>query len=481
MNKGRKINDKTPGIVYLITATAVLGGFLFGYDTAVISGTIGDLDHFFIQPQGFESSIGNWWLGFTVSAALIGCIVGAMSGGIISLKLGRRKAMMLSAILFFISAIGSALPELCIDSIGSGNHTVWISFIIYRIVGGIGVGLASMLAPMYISEIVPANVRGRLVSWNQFAVVIGIFISFLVNYQIGKIGDASWQFSRGWRFMFGAETIPAIIYFFLLFTIPESPRWLVLKGQDEKAASVMYKIFPEIDVPNLITEIKNSFGTISPKLLSFGYRVLLIGGALAVFQQFIGINVVLYYAPEIFKSIGVKGDQALFQSVVVGLINMLFTIIAIKNVDRFGRKPLLLIGAIGMGFSMICLGASFFLNSNGIFALVFMLLFVASFAMSWGPVTWVLIAEIFPNSIRGKAMSIATAAMWISNFIVSQTFPVIDKNHFLIEKFNHGFAYWIYGAIALISFVFIWKFVPETKGKTLEEMEGFWDKDKNLN
>ncbi|RIJ50897.1 D-xylose transporter XylE [Maribellus luteus] len=479
MNTEQNRNVKTPRVVYLITATAVLGGFLFGYDTAVISGTIGALDQFFIQPQNFESTIGNWWLGFTVSAALIGCIVGAMSGGIISLKLGRRKAMMLSSVLFFISALGSAMPELGIDSIGSGNHTIWIPFILYRIVGGIGVGLASMLAPMYISEIVPANVRGRLVSWNQFAIVIGIFISFLVNYQIGQIGDASWQLSKGWRFMFGAEAIPAILYFSLLFTVPESPRWLVLKGQEKKAASVMCKILQEGDMAFQLKEIKNSFGTTSPKLLSFGCRVLFIGGALAVFQQFIGINVVLYYAPEIFKSIGVKGDQALFQSVVVGLTNMLFTIVAIKNVDRFGRKPLMLIGAIGMGGAMICLGASFFLNSNGIFALVFMLMFVASFAMSWGPVTWVLIAEIFPNSIRGRAMSIATAAMWISNFMVSQTFPVLDKHQVLIAKFNHGFAYWVYGAIALLSFAFIWKFVPETKGKTLEEMEGFWKKDRS--
>ena len=471
---GKVSNDKKKPTIYLITATAVLGGFLFGYDTAVISGTIEALNHSFIQPQGYEGMAANWWLGFTVSAALIGCIIGAMCGGIISLRLGRKKAMMLSAWLFFTSALGSAMPELEFNSLEEG-YIAWVPFIIYRIIGGIGVGLASMLIPMYISEIAPANMRGRLVSWNQFAIVIGIFISFLVNYQIGKIGDSEWQLTKGWRFMFGAETIPAITYFLLLFLIPESPRWLVLKGKDDEAKLVINKVLPGINAEILLTGIQNSFQVKSHKLLTYGYGVIIIGVLLAIFQQFIGINVVLYYAPEIFKSIGAKGDQALLQSAIVGAINMGFTIIAIKNVDRFGRKLLQLIGALGMAVSMVLLGTSFFLGLNGLIALGSMLLFVASFAMSWGPVTWVLIAEIFPNSIRGRAMSIATAAMWISNFIVSQTFPVLDKNQFLVERFNHGFAYWIYGAIAIVAFLFVWKFIPETKGKTLEEMESFWE------
>ncbi len=473
----KKENSK---FIYLITATAVLGGFLFGYDTAVISGTIEALNHFFIQPQGFENSTVNWWLGFTVSAALIGCIFGAMSGGVISLKFGRKKAMMLSAVLFFISALGSSMPELGIDPLGKGDYTAWIPFIVYRIIGGIGVGLASMLAPMYISEIAPANIRGRLVSWNQFAIVIGIFISFMVNYQIGRLGDYQWQLSTGWRLMFGAEAVPALFYFSLLFLIPESPRWLVLKGREKEAALVLNRIFLKGNSRQLLSDIKDSFYTHSPRLLTFGYKVIIIGVALAALQQFIGINVVLYYAPEIFKSIGAEGSEALLQSVIVGFINMVFTIIAIKNVDRFGRKPLQLIGAAGMAVSMIFLGTTFFLGLNDIFAFVFMLLFVASFAMSWGPVTWVLIAEIFPNSIRGRAMSIATATMWVSNFLVSQTFPVLDKNQFLVEKFNHGFAYWIYGIIALVAFGFIWKSVPETKGKTLEEMETFWESNNNV-
>ncbi|MCG2462366.1 D-xylose transporter XylE [Flavobacteriaceae bacterium F89] len=473
MNKEKQ---KIPRIIYIITASAVIGGFLFGYDTAVVSGTIGALEKNFILPQGFDVTAANWWLGFTVSSALIGCIIGALSGGYVSDKFGRKKAMVLSAILFFVSALGSAFPETGITSLGEQPSSVWAVFVGYRIIGGIGVGLASMLAPMYISEVAPAHIRGRLVSWNQFAIVIGVFISFLVNYQIGKMGDTEWLNTTGWRYMFGAEALPALVYFFMLFRVPESPRWLVLKGKELDSEMIFKRLSPTEDIKLLISNIKKPVTKVGTKRVIDSFQILKIGVFLAIFQQFIGINVVLYYAPEIFKSVGAKGDEALWQSVIVGLANMVFTIIAIEKVDLFGRKPLMLIGALGMTISMGLMGFAFFAGFNGIYILVFMLLYISFFAMSWGPVTWVLIAEIFPNEIRARAMSIAVASMWVSNFLVSQTFPVLDKNPYLAEKFNHGFAYWVYAAVSLVAFLFILKKVPETRGKTLEEMEEFWNK-----
>ena len=460
-----------------ITLVATLGGLLFGYDTAVISGTVGSLKNFFIVPQGLAELEANSLHGFVVSSALIGCIIGGISGGLLALHLGRRTTLMFAAVLFTISALGSAMPEMFFAKIGSGDHQYLTQFVIYRIIGGIGVGLASMLSPMYIAEIAPASKRGNLVSWNQFAIIFGMLIVYFVNYFIALQGDATWLDRIGWRWMFASETIPAIMFFVLLFFVPESPRWLVIKQRENEALKVLSKVNGDSEAGRILNDIKASLvSKKSSNLFTFGYVVIIVGVLLSVFQQFVGINVVLYYAPEIFKNMGSGTNVALMQTIIVGIINLSFTVLAILTVDKFGRKPLQIIGALGMAVSMFALGFAFYLNALGMGALLFMLAYVAFFAMSWGPVTWVLLAEIFPNKIRGRAMAIAVAAQWIANYLVSWTFPMLNDNTYLKETFNHGFAYWIYGVMGILAAIFMWRMVPETKGKTLEEMEQFWEK-----
>lgn len=459
-----------------ITIVATLGGLLFGYDTAVISGTVGSLDVFFIKPMALSETAANSQLGFIVSSALIGCIIGGISGGIISLKLGRKNGLILAAVLFFISALGSAFPEMFFRPFGEGDYTFFWNFIIYRIIGGIGVGLASMLSPMYIAEISPASSRGKLVSFNQFAIIFGMLVVYFVNYAIARQGDDAWLNNTGWRLMFGSEMIPAGLFLILLFFVPETPRYNALKGNDQKALRVLEKINgPEIGAKVLV-EIKRTLSTTSGKLFSFGILIVVIGILLSAFQQFVGINVVLYYAPEIFKNMGSGTDTALLQTIIIGIINLTFTVVAILSVDKFGRKPLMIIGAIGMAFFMFALGFSFFFQKVGLGALIFMLGYVACFAVSWGPVVWVLLSEIFPNRIRGRAMAVAVAAQWISNYLVSWSFPLMNKSTFLVDTFHNGFSYWIYGVMGILAALFMWKFVPETKGKTLEEMEHLWKK-----
>jgi len=459
-----------------ITLVATLGGLLFGYDTAVISGTVSSLKAVFISPLGLPETLANSRLGFVVSSALIGCIIGGLSGGVVSLYLGRKRGLMLAAILFLFSAIGSSMPEIFISPIGTADHTFINNFVIYRIIGGIGVGLASMLSPLYIAEVSPPGIRGRLVSWNQFAIIFGMLVVYFVNYFIARQGDDNWIDHTGWRFMFASEAIPALLFFIFLFFVPETPRYLVIKNQPQKAFSILKKINGFEKAGTVLEEIKESLSYKSGKIFSFGVLLIIIGILLSMFQQFVGINVVLYYAPEIFKTLGSETDSALLQTIIVGAINLTFTIIAILSVDKFGRKPLQVIGAIGMAISMIALGLVFYSNAAGLMALVFMLSYVACFALSWGHVTWVVLSEIFPNKIRGRVMAVAVAAMWVSNYIVSHTFPILNDSTFLTDRFNHGFAYWIYGLMGILAALFVWKFVPETKGKSLEELENLWKK-----
>jgi len=462
--------------IYGITAVATLGGLLFGYDTAVISGTTQSLGAFFVDPLGLEEAAANSLKGFIISSALIGCIIGGISGGYMSKTYGRKKSLIVAAILFFISALGSAMPEMFVRPIGEADHTFTTAFIIYRIIGGIGVGLASMISPMYISEIAPADKRGKLVSFNQFAIIFGMLIVYFVNFFIARQGDDNWLNDIGWRYMFASETIPAGLFLIALFFVPETPRFMVLKGYDAEAENVLVKINGAEKAKQILADIKGTVESHSGKLLSYGIGIIVIGMLLSAFQQFVGINVVLYYAPDIFRKMGSGTDAALMQTIIVGAINLTFTVVAIFTVDRFGRKPLMIIGAVGMAISMIALGSTFYAQSVGLGALVFMLMYTASFAVSWGPVCWVLLAEIFPNKIRSQAMAIAVATQWISNWLVSTTFPMMNDSSFLIEKFHNGFAFWIYGLMSIIAAVFIWKYVPETKGKTLEEMEELWTK-----
>lgn len=409
--------------------------------------------------------------GFVIASALIGCIIGGAAAGMISKSLGRKNGLFIAAIAFIISAIGAWKPE-AFNVFGVLDV---YSFVIYRIIGGIGVGLASMISPMYIAEIAPAKIRGKLVSFNQFAIIFGMLVIYFVNYIIAGKGDEQWLITEGWRWMFFSGVIPAAIFFVLLFLVPETPRYLAMKGQDEKALRVLEKISGKESAASVLASIKSTLHETSRPWLSYGSLVIIIGVLLSVFQQFVGINVVLYYAGNIFRNMGASTDSSLLQTIIVGVVNLAFTVVAIFTVDKFGRKPLMIIGSVGMAVSMIALGFSFYSQNIGMLALIFMLIYTASFALSWGPVCWVLLAEIFPNSIRG-ALSIAVAAQWVANWVVSFTFPMMNDNVALTEKFNHGFAYWIYGIMSVLSAIFIWKLVPETKGKTLEEIEKIWKK-----
>lgn len=464
------------GYLIKITLVATLGGLLFGYDTGVISGTVGSLDSFFVIPKGLSETAASAFKGFLVSSALIGCIIGGIVGGLVSKKLGRKNGLILAAILFLISALGSAMPEMFLGTLGELDHTFSTVFIVYRIIGGIGVGLASMLSPLYIAEIAPANSRGKLVSFNQLAIVGGFMVVYFVNYFISRSGGSDeWLNTFGWRWMFASEVIPAALFLGLLFFVPDTPRSLVLRNKPIEALKVLVKVNGENEGNRVLTEIEASMNDkTSGHMFSFGWLVIAVGVLISVFQQFVGINVVLYYAPEIFKTIASGTDSALFMTIIVGVVNFLFTIIAVKSVDKYGRKPLMVIGAAGMAVAMLSLGFVFFCGATGYLALFCMMLYVASFAMSWGPVTWVLLAEIFPNKIRGKALAVAVAAQWISNYLVSLTFPIMNDNSYLTGLFNHGFAYWVYGVMSILALIFILKYVPETKGKTLEEMESLW-------
>jgi SP family xylose:H+ symportor-like MFS transporter len=409
--------------------------------------------------------------GFLIASALIGCVIGGASAGFISKYLGRRNGLLIAAVAFFISAIGAWKPE-AFNFFGTEDA---YSFVIYRIIGGIGVGIASMISPMYIAEIAPANVRGKLVSFNQFAIIFGMLLIYFVNYFIARQGDEQWLVTEGWRWMFFSGVIPAGIFFILLFFVPETPRYLVMKGKDDRAMEVLKKISGDDNARKILDEIKSTTHQKNVPWLSYGFFIIFVGIMLSVFQQFVGINVVLYYAGNIFRNMGSSTDSSLLQTIIVGVVNLLFTVLAIYTVDKIGRKPLMIIGSVGMAVSMIALGFSFYFNQLGIAALIFMLIYTAAFAMSWGPVCWVLLSEIFPNSIR-SALSIAVAAQWIANWVVSLTFPVMNDNVWLTDKFHHGFSYWIYGVMGILSALFMWKLVPETKGKTLEEIEKFWKK-----
>jgi SP family xylose:H+ symportor-like MFS transporter len=457
-----KLIGRNKGFIVSAILLTILTIWVVGYLKAEISHTQESL-------KGYVDSV----KGFTISSALIGCIIGGAMAGFISKSIGRRNGLIIAALAFSISAVGAWNPE----KLNFFGTLPVFSFVIYRIIGGIGVGLASMLSPMYIAEIAPANVRGKLVSWNQFAIIFGMLVIYFVNLVIARRGNEDWLVSEGWRWMFFSGLIPSGLFLILLMFVPETPRYLVMKGKEDKALKVLKKISGENSAPAILKEIKDTLHETSIPWLSYGFLVIFIGILLSVFQQFVGINVVLYYAGNIFRNMGNSNDSSMIQTIIVGIVNLVFTVLAIFTVDRFGRKPLMIIGGVGMAISMLGLGFSFYFGKLGIGALIFMLTYTAAFAMSWGPVTWVLLSEIFPNSIR-SAMSIAVAAQWLANLVVSWTFPMLNDNIALTAKFNHGFAYWIYAIMGILSALFIWKMVPETKGKTLEEIEKIWKKKK---
>ena len=448
-----------------ITLVATLGGLLFGYDTAVISGAEKSIQHNLIEPLG----LGAFAHGATVSSALIGCILGGAISGLLSNRLGRKRTLQLAGFLFFTSALGSGYPEFLFFERGEASISLLYMFNFYRIWGGIGVGLASAVSPTYIGEIAPAEIRGRLVSFNQFAIIFGMLVVYFVNWGIANGQSIEWINTTGWRYMFASEAIPAGLFFILLFFVPETPRYLALINQEEKALGVLKKINTSADhAKSILAEITATVSDIAKsKIFSYGKKVIIIGILLSVFQQFVGINVVLYYAPRIFESMGVARDASMLQTIVMGLVNVIFTVVAILTVDKWGRKPLLITGSIGMAIGMIAMSILSYMNIFSVLTLVFIIIFTASFMMSWGPICWVYISELFPNKIRGQAVAVAVAFQWFANFVISSTYPGM-------MQFSSAFTYGFYGAMAILSAIFVWKMVPETKGKSLEEIEKIW-------
>ena len=482
--------NQSGSTAYLISIVmvAVLGGLLFGYDTAVISGAEKGLQAFFMEAKDFSYT--NGWHGFTSASALIGCIIGSALSGYLATNLGRKKSLIIAGLLFFISALGSMDPEFLFFEHGVPTYSLLLMFNVYRVIGGIGVGLASAICPMYIGEVAPSNIRGMLVSWNQFAIIFGQLVVYFVNFFI--LGDhiqplveemgkgiaainpaAQWTVTTGWRYMFGSEAVPAGLFALLICFVPETPRYLVSINQDQKALGILSKINGTERAVQILQDIKDTMVVKTERLMTYGFMCIFIGIMLSVFQQAVGINAVLYYAPRIFGDMGM--DNPMMITVFMGIINILFTLVAIFTVEKWGRKPLLIYGSLGMALGAFGVAVTFGHAGLEFLTAASLLVYSASFMFSWGPITWVLIAEIFPNTIRGGAVAIAVAFQWIFNFIVSSTFvPMFNMHLTEGDDFGHWFTYGLYGVICVIAALFVWKLVPETKGKTLEDMTALW-------
>lgn len=481
--------------VYLfsIVLVAVLGGLLFGYDTAVISGAEKGLQAFFLGAGDFVYT--DSWHGFTCASALIGCVIGSALSGWMASSLGRKRSLFVAGLLFFASALGSMNPEFLFFQYGDASMSLLLVFNIYRVIGGIGVGLASAICPMYIGEVAPSGIRGMLVSWNQFAIIFGQLVVYFVNFMIlgqhtnpiiESIGEGinavapgsdPWAIETGWRYMFGSEAVPAGLFAILICLVPETPRYLVMVGDDAKAQRILERINGTNIAQEILHEIKDTITEKTEKLFSYGFLCIFIGIMLSVFQQTVGINAVLYYAPRIFSDMGTESPMV--QTVIMGVVNIIFTLVAVFTVEKWGRKPLLISGSIGMAIGAFGVALTFGKAGMEIITMLSIMVYSASFMMSWGPICWVLIAEIFPNTIRGKAVAIAVAFQWIFNWIVSSSFvPMFNMRLGDDANFGHWFTYGLYGTICVIAAIFVWRIVPETKGKTLEDMSKMWRKDK---
>jgi len=448
--------------IFTISMVAAMGGLLFGYDWVVIGGAKPFYELY------FDISQSPAWQGWAMSSALIGCVFGAMLGGSTSDQYGRKKLLILAAILFIVSAYGS----------GAANH--FSLFIVFRLLGGLGIGIASMISPIYIAEVAPAEVRGLFVSINQLTIVIGILAAQIVNMLIAQpVPDtfndqqilSSWNGQLGWRWMFWAEILPAFAFFTLMFLVPESPRFLMKIRNTVAARKILAKVGGGDYADKSLRDIDRSLAEHTSKisfkpLLQRKIRpVLVVGIVLAVFQQWCGINVIFNYAEEVFESAGYSVNDMFINIVITGSVNLLFTLVAMGTVDKWGRRKLMLLGSGALTFIYLVLGTFYFLQFTGWPVLLLVVMAIAVYAMSLAPVTWVVLSEIFPNRIRGVAMSVATLSLWVASSLLVLTFP------FLNAALNASGTFWVYAFISLAGFLFILKKLPETKGKSLEEIE----------
>jgi len=439
--------------VIRVSSVAALGGLLFGYDTAVIAGAIGFLQiKFHLSPS---------MVGWVASSAIWGCVLGVVLAGKLSDQLGRKKALIATAFLFGISGIGSALPD---------DLT---TFIMARFAGGVAIGAVSVLAPLYLSEIAPSSIRGRMVTLYQLAIVLGINLIYFVNMKIEATGTQEWNIEYGWRWMLGSETIPALLFLFLLFLVPESPRWLIAKNQNDKALAILKKMHGSLAAHAIQEEVKTTLhtqqGTWSELLLPHYRTPLIIGIVLALFSQITGINAIIYYAPEILKSTGIGTDSALTQTFIIGIVNSLFTLVALWLVDLKGRRILLIWGVSGMVICLLGTTVCFYFNwTTGPWLLIFILGYIASFASSLGPIPWIIISEIFPTQTRGIAMAIATLVLWLGVIAVTQLTPM------LLQSAGGATLFFLFLLNSIFLLFFSWMKIPETKNLSLEAIEKGW-------
>jgi len=459
-------NTIKPNLVF-IAIVAALGGLLFGYDTGVINGT-----QFYFSKYFDLSPLQKGWI---VGSALIGCFFGALVSGVLSKQIGRKYALIISSILFTASAWGSGLPEFLPQSVEL--------LVFFRIIGGLGIGIASMNAPMYIAELSPSQSRGKLVTIYQMAIVLGFFTVFLATYFIGSDRTESYNIETGWRWMFWSELIPCLLFLFFLFFIPKSPRWLYLNNKKDQAKKILENVQGAENVAQTVAEIEQSVKEAASEiqlkdvLQKSVFGIILIGSVLSALQQFTGINAVLYYGADIFeKALGFGPEDVLQQQVLLAFVNVIFTILAMFTVDKWGRKPLLITGSFGMIFGFLLLSVTMITDSVGLLSLLGVLVFIGSFAMSMGPIVWVLLSEMYPNRMRSIGMSIAVAVQWAANYVVSQFFPVIVESETNNQGFwNGSLPYFIFIAFILLIVQFTRKYIPETKGKSLEEIEKLWE------
>jgi len=448
-----------------VCAVATLGGLLFGYDTGVISGAI----EFLTARFHLDALMKGWVSG----CVLLGCAVGVLIVGPLSDRFGRKKALLLSAFLFLASALGTALPK---DI---------FTLILFRFTCGLGIGIASMSTPMYIAEIAPAHLRGRLVSLNQIAIVSGIVLVYFINYFIAHFGDRAWNESFGWRWMFASGAVPSLLFAGLLGSVPESPRWLVQAGRCEHAQTILTKVSGPNYARAQLAEIRAALATEAgdwSELLSPGLRrPVAIGILLAILQQVTGINVFIYFGTTIFRNMSASTgvEAGMLEQIIVGGASALATLAAIATVDRWGRKPLMFVGAAGMGLSLLAMGLLAQnladLSAVSSWMLLLIVLYVVCFGLSVGPVTWVILSEIFPTAVRGRAMGVATCFLWMADYLVTQTFPIMDAgDSWFVAHFHHAFAFYLYAVFCALLLVVLWGWVPETRGRSLEEIGRQW-------
>ena len=448
-----------------ISVVASLGGFLFGYDTGVINGT----QYYFSKYFDLSPAAKGW----VVGSALLGCFVGALIAGYVSKKYGRKFSLIVSAILFTLSAWGSGLPGFLPESVSL--------LVFFRIIGGLGIGVASMNAPTYIAELSPAAQRGKMVTFYQMAIVLGFFLVFIATYFIGAGNTATYNTNHGWRVMFWSELVPCLLFLALLFFVPKSPRWLCLQGRYAEAQKVLEGVqSPEIaalELENIKESIHEDQGLqLNQALKGVFLPIIIIGVVFSVLQQFTGINAVLYYGADIFeKALGFGQEDVLAQQIMLAAVNVIFTVLAMFTVDRWGRKPLVVVGSLGMLVGFALLAVSLQMKQTGIVSLIGILMFIGSFAMSMGPIVWVVLSEMFPGSIRSLGMSLAVAFQWAANYLVSQTFPVVMESKTNLQGMWQGsLPYYIFIAFILVIIGFTLKYIPETKGKSLESIENLW-------